>query len=621
MKLPLFAHCSNACTVAMWLTLCNGLFLAADGCPASAQANLSILHSFGDGSVVNDGKYSSANLIQGSDGNFYGTTMEGGVASSGSPVGEGAVFKMTPAGAVTILHSFGDGTVANDGAYPYSSLVQGSDGNFYGTTSAGGSADQGAVFRMTPAGVMTILHSFLDGTVPNDGADPETSLIQGRDGNFYGVTTLGGSKAGSNKDTAGQGTVFRLTPAGAVTILHSFGDETVANDGFDAIGGLIQGADGNFYGTTFSGGTTSGMAPTGYGVVFRMTPSGTVTILHLFGDGTVPNDGKNPRAALISGRDGNFYGTTEEGGAAGEGAVFRMTPAGVVTILHSFGDGSVANEGTYPSASLVLSNDGNFYGTTVSGGTTGNGTSGYGTVFKMTPDGVATVLHSFEDGSVVGDGKNPEIALLQSRDGKLYGVTGFGGSQSFGTLFRFALSHTHLLWAKTDGTASLWTINTDNSYSHAEYGPYSGWMARAVADAPDGSVWLLWTSANGAASLWNVTNGSYTHTEYGPYASYAAVSLSVGSDGSPRLLWNKNDGTALLWTVNPVSGSFTYATYGPFSGWDRQSSCVGCHCHGLALDQCQRAGSGLAHRRQRQLSHSCLRPLHWLCGDFALCWP
>ncbi|MGO8671071.1 MAG: choice-of-anchor tandem repeat GloVer-containing protein, partial [Capsulimonadaceae bacterium] len=309
--------------------------------------------------MTNDGANPTAGLIQGSDGNFYGTTSYGG-----STVNSGVAFKMSPSGAMTILHSFGDGSVANDGAIP-AGLIQGSDGNYYGTTSGGGSADVGTVFVMSPSGTVTILHSFGDGTVSNDGAIPEAGLIQGSDGNFYGTTWFGGSSA--------YGVAFRMAPSGAMTILHSFGDGSVSNDGGSPRAGLIQGSDGNFYGTTLAGGSA------GWGTAFKMTPSGAVTILHSFLDGSVPNDGQDPNAGLIQGSDSNFYGTTSEGGSADAGTVFKMTPSGAVTILHSFGDGSVPNDGQSPLAGLIQGSDGNFYGTTV-----GGGPAGWGTAFKMT---------------------------------------------------------------------------------------------------------------------------------------------------------------------------------------------------------------------------------------------
>ncbi|MGO8670664.1 MAG: choice-of-anchor tandem repeat GloVer-containing protein, partial [Capsulimonadaceae bacterium] len=250
----------------------------------------SVLHSFGDGSVANDGHFPHAALVLGSDGNFYGTTTEGGSTVSSETTGLGTAFKVAPSGAVTILHSFGDGSTANDGEYPEAALIQGSDGNFYGTTNGGGSDDVGAVFKMTPSGTVTTLHSFGDGSVANDGKYPEAALVQGLDGNFYGITYAGGSMDG--------GAVFKMTPSGAMTILHSFDDGSVANDGAYPYSALIQGSDGNFYGTTFLGGSDGG------GTAFKMTPSGAVTILHSFLDGSVTNDGANPYAGLIQGSDG-----------------------------------------------------------------------------------------------------------------------------------------------------------------------------------------------------------------------------------------------------------------------------------------------------------------------------
>ncbi len=138
--------------------------------------------------------------------------------------------------------------------------------------------------------------------------------------------------------------------------------------------------------------------------------------------------------------------------------------------------------------------------------------------------------------------------------------------------------HTRLLWNKTDGAASLWSVNPDTTYASVQYGPFPGWTAKAVAAAPDGSTNLLWTNTNGQASLWNVTAltpGGYTATQYGPYPGYTAVSLSTGSDGNPRLLWDKTDGTANLWTVHPANGTFSYTTYGPYAGWTAKSVASG----------------------------------------------
>jgi len=378
---------------------------------------LTILHSFGDGSVPNDGNIPEGPLIQGTNGNFYGTTYEGGSATY-----YGTVFKITPQGTMTILHSFEDGSVANDGYGPLAGLIQGSDGNFYGTTYEGGNPTngtaQGTVFKITPQGTVTILHTFQDGTVTNDGTQQKAGLIQGSDGNFYGTSLEGGS--------ANDGTVFKITPHGTVTILHSFSDGSVTNDGSLPYADLIQASDGNFYGTTNAGGSA-----TYYGTVFKITPQGAVTILHSFEDGSVVNDGNEALKGLIQGSDGNFYGITYSGGSAGDGTAFKITPQGLVTILHNFGDGSVTDDGINPNAGLIQGSDGNFYGTTEAGGSAGDGT-----VFEITPQGTVTIIHNFGDGSVTDDGLTPDSAFLQSSDGNFYGGTSSGGTANEGTVFK-----------------------------------------------------------------------------------------------------------------------------------------------------------------------------------------
>jgi len=199
-----------------------------------------------------DGASARAGLVQGGDGDFYGTTQGGGSA------GDGIVYKVSTDGALTVLHSF-EGA---DGSTPSAGLVLGGDGNFYGTTSTGGSNGYGVVFRMTPAGALTVLYSF--GGTASDGVSPKSGLVQGADGAFYGTTTSGGS--------ANDGTVFKITSEGALTILRSFG----GSDGANPAGALVQGGDGNLYGTTEFGGTKGGY---GYGTVFKMTPAGELTVL------------------------------------------------------------------------------------------------------------------------------------------------------------------------------------------------------------------------------------------------------------------------------------------------------------------------------------------------------
>ena len=365
---------------------------------AGWDAVLSTLHNFYnlDGAEPYDG------LIQATDGNFYGTTSVGGPCY---PYQSGTVFKVTPSGALTTLHSF-DG---KDGAYPIGGLIQATDGNFYGTTNSG-EGFPGTVFKITASGALTTLHSF-DG---NDGAYPVAGLIQATDGNFYGTTLEDGPNGG--------GTVFKITPSGTLTTLYSFG----GSDGSGPWAGLIQATDGNFYGTTTGGGTNNS------GTVFKITPSGTLRTLYSFCPQTNCADGANPSGVLIQATDGNFYGTTTYGGATtdcygygGCGTIFRITPSGTLTTLHSF-DGA---DGTFPKAGLLQATDGNFYGTTPAGGASFNGS---GTVFKITPSGTLTIVHSFHG----SDGASPVGGLIQASDGRFYGTTEVGGASGDGTIFR-----------------------------------------------------------------------------------------------------------------------------------------------------------------------------------------
>jgi uncharacterized repeat protein (TIGR03803 family) len=287
-----------------------------------------------------NGIYPQAGLVQASDGNFYGTTAFGGTSSYGS------VFKMSPSGTIVNLYSFTGGV---DGYFPTAALIQADDGYLYGTAIYGGSYDySGNVFRISTNGLLTTLYSFTGGA---DGSGPSAGLVQGTDGNFYGTTKYGGLYSGA-------GTVFRITPAGTLTTLHTF---IGGSDGAYPTGSLIQGEDGNFYGTTFQGGTNGSD-----GTVFKMAINGAVTILHQFGAG----DGANPVAGLVQGSDGNLYGTTEAGGLGGYGTAFKITTNGVLTTLSWFN----WSNGAYPEAPLIQAMDGNFYGTTFYGGVSGYGT-------------------------------------------------------------------------------------------------------------------------------------------------------------------------------------------------------------------------------------------------------
>jgi len=274
-----------------------------------------VLHSFGGTqNGAPDGAFPQAGLIQGSDGNLYGTTAGGGATQAGT------VFEITPLGQETVLYSFGAGGNLQDGLSPRAGLVQAVDGNFYGTTVAGGINDDGTVFELTPDGAETVLYSFSYGGDSADGEEPAAALIQGSDGNFYGTTTYGGVND--------SGTVFQLAPLGSETVLHSFGVKG-GSDGAYPVAPLIQASDGNFYGTTTGGN------PAGTGTVFQITADGTETVLYSFAAGNGSTDGANPHASLLQADDGNFYGTTDGGGEYGAGSIFELTPPSPNGVRHS----------------------------------------------------------------------------------------------------------------------------------------------------------------------------------------------------------------------------------------------------------------------------------------------
>ncbi len=345
-------------------------------------------------------------LIQGADGNLYGITESGGTYD------QGTVFKVTPAGTLTTLYSFCSKTNCTDGSGPQAGLVQAANGDFYGTTNSGGTKNQGTVFKITSTGQLTTLHSFVGS--PTDGANPDAPLLQ-YDGNFYGTTSNGGTTTIDGYPYS-TGTIFEITPSGKLTILHSFCSQSNCADGSQPSAGLVE-YDGIFYGTTSS-------------TVFEITPAGQLSTLYTFCSKNECTDGQGPLSGLVQGTGGNFYGTTYLGGTEAAGTVFEITPAGNLTTLHSFCSKTNCTDGADPIAGLIQATDGNFYGTTQNGGT-----PGWGTVFKITPTGALTTLHAF----TLSDGGTPYGGLLQATNGDLYGTTANGGSRHDGTLFTQSL--------------------------------------------------------------------------------------------------------------------------------------------------------------------------------------
>jgi uncharacterized repeat protein (TIGR03803 family) len=344
-------------------------------------------------------------LVQGVDGNLYGTTVYGGISNYG------IVFKMTPSGKLTTLYSFCAQGGCSDGTYP-GTLTLGTDGNFYGETYAGGTNNAGTIFKITAHGKLTTLYTFCVRTNCTDGANPQSTLVQGTDGNFYGTAVLGGTK--------GEGTIFKVTPAGKLATLYNFCSKTNCSDGAQPNIGIIQATDGNFYGVTAFGGRSTQPCVnslSGCGVVFKITPAGAFTTLYNFCSKTNCTDGSVPQGTLLQAADGSFYGTSDSGGANNLGAVFKVTAAGKFTTLHSFCTGTCADGGV-PEAGLIQANDGNLYGTAIIGGP-----NGYGTVFKITLAGKVTTLHGFNN----NDGFSPNGGLVQATDGTFYGGTQEGG--------------------------------------------------------------------------------------------------------------------------------------------------------------------------------------------------
>jgi uncharacterized repeat protein (TIGR03803 family) len=357
---------------------------------ASLAQTLTTLHSFSGSDGVNP--YREA-LVQGADGNFYGTAEMGGADNYG------IVFKITSDGTLTLIHDF----VGTDGEYPSSGVVQDAAGNLYGTTRSGGPGpDPGVVYKITPQGTFSILTGAGGGVI-------YAPVLLASDGNLYGVAYGGGD----------DGHAFRISTNGTnFATLYTFCSLTNCVDGAHPLAGLVEGTDHNFYGTTTRGGTSND------GTVFRLTPGGAYTVLHSFGGAS---DGTNPRGKLLLASDGYLYGTTNLGGAGDDGTVFKIRPDGSnFTVVFAFCNGS-CSAGATPESGLIEASDGNFYGTAG-----GSGQYGRGTVYRLTPAGQATMLHAFCN---CGDGSNPYGDLLLASDGNFYGTTYIGGANNDGTVF------------------------------------------------------------------------------------------------------------------------------------------------------------------------------------------
>ncbi len=354
-------------------------------------------------------------VVQHSNGNFYGTTPNGGNTSYA-----GTVYELTTKGVITTLYNFCSLSNCADGQFPDGALAVGSDGNLYGTTILGGANGVGTVFKITTTGSLTTLYSFGSKANNADGANPFGALVQGGDGNFYGTTYAGGN-------STGDGTVFKITCGGSLTTIHSFSGP----DGAGPEGDLVQSQwNGNFYGLTFAGGNAQSA-----GTAFQISSSGSLTTIYDFCTKTNCNDGSYPQAPLTPDGFGNFYGTTELSGANANGTLFQINSFGTLHTLYHFCAKTNCADGAEPSGGPLVGIDGNIYGTTAVGGAD-NG----GSIYEFTPWGVQYTLYSFcaKGGSACTDGQSPEAPLVQGTDQNFYGTTAFGGANGLGTSFNLA---------------------------------------------------------------------------------------------------------------------------------------------------------------------------------------
>ena len=391
------------------LTLVVVLMLGLVATQSAQAQTFTVLYNF-TGSP--DGAYPYAGLLLDMAGNLYGTTTVGGSSN------QGTVFKVDTSGTETVLHSFSGA----DGISPYAGVIMDAKGNLYGTTQNGGTGCSGTgcgtVFELMPkAGgdwTETVLHKF---TFNPDGGDPTAVLVQDANGNLYSTTEVGGT--GTNIG----GTVFKVSKAGKETVLHSF--EGGSQDGaFPYLAGVIRDTKGNLYGDTFKGGAS----PYDGGVVYKLGKSGALTVLHSFP--VSEWDGELPMGTPVMDKQGNLYGTTSTGGP-NYGIVWKVSQKRKETVLHRFAGGP--SDGAFPYAGVILDAQGNLYGVTTLGGTgTVCGQYACGTVYKLSKNGTLTLLHSFTG----ADGNYPVGGLIMDAKGNLYGTTVYGGSGGYGTVFK-----------------------------------------------------------------------------------------------------------------------------------------------------------------------------------------
>jgi uncharacterized repeat protein (TIGR03803 family) len=519
---------------------CVCLFCIAMALPSTAQT-LTTLHNFSGTDGMNPYRES---LVEGTDGNFYGTAEMGGGDNYG------VVFKMTPDGTLTLIHDF----VGTDGEYPGSGLVQDAAGNLYGTTRSGGPGpDPGVVYKITPQWTFSVLTGAGGGVI-------YAPVLLASDGNLYGVAYGGGD----------DGHAFRISTNGTnFAMLYTFCSQTNCVDGAHPLGGLVEGADHNFYGTTTRGGTSDD------GTVFRLTPAGAYTVLHSFGGAS---DGTNPRGKLLLASDGYLYGTTNLGGAGDDGTVFKILPDGSnFTVVFAFCNRS-CSAGASPESGLIEASDGNFYGTAG-----GSGQYGRGTVYRLSPAGQATALYAFCN---CGDGSNPYSDLLLASDGNFYGTTYIGGSNNEGTVFELTgppvISTTTMLTTAPNPSHLDQTVAMTATV-HAQSGTPTGNMVFSSDGAQIGTVALI--SGVAVLNYFALTMG--THSIVAVYQGGGGFSGST-SNTVQQVVELPASTTTVTSTPNPSIGGQQVtmtATVGPV-GPPQPTGTVGFTSNGTGISGC-----------------------------------
>ncbi len=530
------------------------------------------LHDFTD---TGDGAFPADNLIQAHDGNYYGTAR--------------SVYKISPTGTYSTV---------NGSISPGGSLVEGPDGLLYGACGQCGAGGKSAIFKMTTAGVVTILYTFSGG---NDGSGP-SPVILGTDGNYWGTTYSGGS--------GGLGTIFKLTPAGALTTVYAFPSD--GSQGYNPTGiQLVQASDGKFYGAVFQSPpnqiilskpgnphslTEPSLSSADGGIIFSVTTSGGFAQAYAFG----ASDGNDPNVSMVEGQNGKLYGETAYG-TNGYGNIFAMTVgggSGSYSTLYNFTGSSDA--GT-PEGPMVLASDGNFYGT-ASGAVANSGEGGTGAVFKLTGSGTFSLVNFVDD-----DNGNPDSGMVQGSDGNFYGtfdtLGSFAGQCSqfgCGSVFKLAPSiklaapvQLSLSSATTEpGTAVTLSWKVLNAFSDTLQLCYAYESAAAAGSWTGKQKGTLSSSTHlytGSAQVTPTADGTYTYALTCGGQESGQVTLTVSGKGKD------NSTTALTATPNPASVGQSVTLKATVTGSDSTpSGSVSYDVGSIVLTTANLNGSGVA---------------------------